>query len=164
MQAEIYIMDILEMEKRLNIMCKLAEYNQKIREDYDKGISAVLEGTQKVIDFITKNTQSAPTENELLKDVAVGVISAAIPSEIKILEKGISAMIDIKMPSEPINPIDNLIKIEPEQNTILKEVFIKVSELRNQINESEIELNSKYAFEKTIYELQKMIWETIKSR
>lgn len=152
------------MEKRLTLMCKLAEYNQKIREDYDKGISAVLDGTQKVIDFITKNTPSSPNETELLKDIAVGAISAAIPSEIKILEKGISTMFDLKMPNEPINPVNNVIKTEPETNSILKEVFVKVSELRNQINESEIELNSKYAFEKTIYELQKLIWETIKSR
>lgn len=155
-------MDINEFEKRLNLMCKLAEYNKKIREDYDKGITAVLDGTQKVIDFITKNTEPEPTS--VLKDIAIGAISSTIPHEIKLVEKGINAMIDFKMPSEPINPIDSQIRIEPEQNTILKDVFIKLSELRNAVNESDINLNAKYSFEKTIYDLQKIIWDNIKSR
>jgi hypothetical protein len=161
-------MDIEEFERRLALMCKLAEYNKKIREDYDKGISAVLDGTQKVIDFITKNAEPEP--NSVLKDIAIGAISSAIPNEMKLIDKGISAMLDLKMPNEPINPIINQIKVEQESSaldvasTILKDVFVKLSELRNAVNESDISLNSKYSLEKTIYDLQKLIWENIKSR
>lgn len=159
-------MNINELEKRLEIMCKLAEYNQKIRDDYDKGISAVLDGTQKVIDFITKNTTPPTPQPSSIKSVVepiVDIVTSSNPS-LKLLEKGVSMLFD--EPKEPVHPIDAAKIIEPEvdYNEILKTIFQKVGELRKMINESDIGLNEKYMFEKFVYDLQKIIWEAIKNR
>lgn len=154
-------MDIEELEKRIALMCKLSAYNQKIREDYDRGISAVLDGTQRVIDFMTKNSKDEPLP---IKDIAVGMLKETLPLEVKAITKGIEMINNTQFfePKEPIHPVDTQIKIEMSDNSFLEEIFKKVSNLRLQINESEIDMNNKYMFEKSIYELQKMIWDKIK--
>lgn len=152
-----------EIEKRIALMCKLAEYNQKIRDDYDKGISAVLEGTQKVIDFITKNTTPAHTPAMSLVEPIVDIVKS--DPKVKLVEKGIQMILE---PKEPINPIDQIVKIDPEPCgdlvAFIKEVFKKIGVLRTTINEADIDLNSKYFLEKQVYDLQKFVWEAIKNR
>jgi len=158
-------MNIEEMEKRLELMCKLASYNQKIREDYDKGINTILDGTQRVIDFMTKNSKDE-SQSSLIKDVAIGALSQSLPNEIKIATKGIGMIKEAFFePKEPVNPIDEMVKIEPEKpdTSFLESVFKAVSDLRLQINESDIDLKQKYNFERSIYDIQKMIWNKIKS-
>lgn len=137
-------------------MLKISEYNQKIRDDYDKGINAVLNGTQRVIDFMTKNSP---------KDEINAIMKDFVCDEIEPIKEGISMIKNLKEPFKPIHPIDHHVKIDidPFDDSFLQEVFESITALRSSINESDIDLKSKYEFESLIYTIQKKIWDKIKA-
>ena len=129
-------MDVSEIEKRIELMKQLADFNEKLRKDHESTIDTILKGTQKVYDFFTHNS-SRPLDNAL--EVASKIAASQSPIN-DIAKEGIKMMFEA--PEKPVNPLDVPIDELPSiDNSTGKEELRKlcasVAELRQYISNRE---------------------------
>jgi hypothetical protein len=145
------------------------EINDKIRDDYTKCLDTVLNGAQKVIDFMNKTAcqkslpeQSTPT---FLEKIANTAIEAAIDNTPL---KGIK-MIKNFTAEAPIPPIKIDQKVEPSgllnwniARELIEKTLESVTVIRTIVAQEIKDDDLKYKLESRLYEIQKDVYETLK--
>ena len=124
-------MDVSEIEKRIELMKQLADFNEKLRKDHESTIDTILKGTQKVYDFFTHNSSrpQSPLGNAL--EVASKVVASKSPIT-ELAKEGIEMIFEA--PEKPVNPLDIPIDtqdIEVVSKEDLKSLYVSISEFRH---------------------------------
>ena len=152
-------MDIDEIEKRLIIMGKLADFNEKLRDDYQKSIDTILMGTQKVCDFFSTNTKESST----IVDTAVKVASTYLNTSPEIT--GVKMLKDFIAPIKPdlTDLIEPVIETkEPEiDNTDLLDINKALAEYRVYLSKLPLSAELKHDIIDQFYNLQMLAYDRL---
>lgn len=153
-----------------------SDLNEKIRDDYTKCLDTVLDGAQRVIDFMNSTTiscskkeQVAPQKQPQIIDKVIDTAIGAVTDNIPIL-KGIKTMKNF-LAEAPIPPI----KIDREQQSnklaklvnwgmaqkTIHDTLVVVTDIREIVANEVKDEDLKYKLELKLWEIQKELNDTL---
>lgn len=153
-----------------------SDLNEKIRDDYTKCLETVLDGAQRVIEFMNSTTISCskkelpkPQKEPQIIDKVIDTAIDAVTDNIPIL-KGIKTMKTF-LAEAPIPPI----KIEKEQSTnrlaklvnwgmaqkTIENTLTAITEVREIVASEVKDEDLKYKIELKLWEIQKELHDTL---
>lgn len=118
-------------------MGKLAEFNSRLYDDYNRSIDTILGGTKRVIDFLSANETKQERNEPMIFEEPKPPVSPKL-----------DFMVDTPKP----------INFEPE----LRAAFEEITKAREQVASNEIEVNIRYNIEVSLFAAQKLVWSLLK--
>ena len=153
-----------------------SDLNEKIRDDYTKCLETVLDGAQRVIDFMNTTTQSCskkeqptPQKQPQIIDKVIGTAIDAVTDSVPIL-KGIKTMKNflaeapippIKVEKEPPpNNLSRLVNWGMTQKTI-ENALTSITATREIVASEVKDEDLRYKLELKLWEIQKELHDTL---